>query len=261
MYLLRRTTLLIALIICSTLDFGARVTTAKFAPELYPDLRMVLPTHLRIVNQNGRTFLRFSSGIANVGDGALQVRAQHIGGVTQGIQEIHDSGGQILRTHPASTYTYHRDHKHWHMADVVLFEVRSGTPFGPKAGQSAVKISFCLIDSYKLGSVPASAPGYFHCDARKQGISAGWADHYHRSLPGQALDITGVPFGRYYLLNTANPGGKFIERDLGNNTAWVGFDLIRDNTGNISLTLADHSPCDGPGMCGELAPDRDTTPR
>jgi hypothetical protein len=229
--------------------------------ELYPDLRMVVPAHLRIVNENGRTLLRFSSGIANTGSGALQVRAHHIGGVTHGTQEIHDSSGHILRTHRASAYTYHREHKHWHMADMVLFEVRSGTPFGPKVGQSAVKISFCLIDSYRLGSVPVSAPGYFHCDAIKQGISAGWADHYHRSLPGQALDITGVPPGRYYLLNTANPGGRFLESDLGNNTAWVGFDLIRDGAGNLTLVLADHSPCEGPGMCGELAPDRDTTPR
>ena len=33
-------------------------------------------------------------------------------------------------------------------------------------------------------------------------------------------------------------------------TAWVSFELARDDGGAPKLTLIAHSPCDTPGMCG-----------
>ena len=74
--------------------------------------------------------------------------------------------------------------------------------------------------------------------------------------PGQQLDITGAPEGIYYLVTTTNPAGVFLETDATNNTAWTSFKLRRDSNGNPKITLIDHSPCESPGMCGELSANR-----
>lgn len=44
------------------------------------------------------------------------------------------------------------------------------------------------------------------CDARYQGVSAGWVDQYHQATDGQELNITGIPNATdYYLVTTTNP--------------------------------------------------------
>ena len=50
------------------------------------------------------------------------------------------------------------------------------------------------------------------------GLSIGWADLYSASLPGQELNIRGLPDGRYCLRMTANPAGRILESDRSNNT-------------------------------------------
>ena len=51
-----------------------------------------------------------------------------------------------------------------------------------------------------------------------QGISAGWADVYDRSLDCQWIDITGVPSGRYVLQVEINPAHVIQENNYNNNT-------------------------------------------
>ena len=50
-----------------------------------------------------------------------------------------------------------------------------------------------------------------------QGISAGWADIYHRGLDCQWIDITGVPSGRYVLEVHVNPARVIHEGNYQNN--------------------------------------------
>jgi hypothetical protein len=92
---------------------------------------------------------------------------------------------------------------------------------------------------------------YFACETSDQGISPGYVDQYHQSIDGQQLDITGAPPGIYYLLSIANPLGLFVETDLGNNAAWVSFELTRASRGAPKIRVIAHSPCDTPGMCGQ----------
>ncbi len=49
------------------------------------------------------------------------------------------------------------------------------------------------------------------------GLSIGWADYYGSTLPGQELDIRGLPDGRYCLRNEADPTDRLDESDEGNN--------------------------------------------
>jgi len=267
---LRRTTyfrivaMLIAIIVLST--FTAQTVnagTVRAGAGLYPDLRTVVPTQLQIVNQQQHIYLRFSNGITNTGNGPLRLRPENYvdpnntAVTTHAIQEILDAKGNIVLEKIVSDFVFHPAHNHWHMADVALFAVHQGAVNGPIYGNSATKVTFCLIDWYKLDdNAPRPERAYWDCATSYQGISVGWVDQYHMSLEGQDLDITGAPTGRYYFVSTANPQNTFMETDYSNNTAWVAFDLVNDQKGNAKMTIVGNSPCSTPGLCGLTAPNR-----
>lgn len=253
----RRGFLLLLLGAAISLSIPLYARAGRSTSGLYPDLRTVVPVHLQVVNEHQRTILRFSNGIANTGDGPWQLRPESEPPVTNAIQEIVNANGQIVEEHLVSTYEFHEAHNHWHIGDVALFEARAGSPTGPIVGSNSVKVSFCLIDLYRLeGNAPTSEKTFWDCYTSYQGVSAGWVDQYHQSTDGQQLDLTGVPPGRYYLVSTTNPLGNFIEKDLTNNTAWTSFDLRYDNTGNAKITIVGRSPCESPGLCGERSANR-----
>jgi len=243
---------------------------------LYPDLQTVVPKHLSIQNVQRGEILRFTNGIANRGDGRWQVRPddhpEMDPPVTIAIQQILDAAGNTVKEVVVSTFEFHPAHKHWHIANVALFEVRGARDDGRGGrwggvvvngdGQvQSIKTTSCLIDVYKLDDNAPNAPTsegrtYWDCDGELQGISVGWVDQYHHALEGQQINLTRVPEGVYYLVSTANPDGNFLEQDPKNNTAWVSFRLSRDSMGNPKITEIAHSPCDTPGMCGEQATNR-----
>jgi hypothetical protein len=78
------------------------------------------------------------------------------------------------------------------------------------------KAAFCLVDLYHPPG--SAAPSGAVPDLRVQGISAGWADVYHRGLDCQWIDITGVPSGRYVLEVEINPAHVIHEGNYSNNT-------------------------------------------
>ena len=261
------------------LAIGGAMALAGKPPSntsLYPDLRTVVPDHLNLVNQQQHEYLRFSNGIANTGPGPWALRPDPPIGtaaITNAIQEIRSSNAQFLcGTQPkpsdpcytvveeqlVSTFEYHPTHNHWHTADVASFEVRQGSPTGQVVGGNSIKVGFCLLDLYNLtGNAPTSEKVFWDCYTSYQGISAGWVDQYHQSTDGQQVELTGVPDGAdYYLVSTTNPTSVFLEQSLTNNTAWVKFTLSADSNGNRKVTITDHSPCESPGMCGELSPNR-----
>ena len=80
------------------------------------------------------------------------------------------------------------------------------------------KVSFCLQDGERWDS--ASNPlRRYNCSV--QGIQAGWSDIYNAGLPGQWIDITGIPAGTYTLEVTMNPEQVLDESDYTNNTTSI----------------------------------------
>lgn len=241
--------------------FFAEQAVATNSLGQLPDLRTVVPLHLQIVNEHQREVLRFSNGIANTSGGSWQMRPRFPTSDTslaqEAIQDILDASGDVVEEKAVSQFEFHEEHNHWHINGVALFEVRQGSPGGPVFGGNSIKTTFCLIDWYKLeGNSKSPDRAYFECNASHQGISPGWVDQYHQATDGQQLDLTGAPVGLYYLVTTDNPDGTFIEQDYRNNTAWVGFNLSRDSKGKPKIKVVSRSPCDGPGLCGEGAPNR-----
>lgn len=252
--------ILIYVIISFGIVFGLSQLSTVNANEvgLYPDLQTVVPDHLQLVNAHQREILRFSNGIANTGDGDWRLRPDFQPTDTVAIQEILDANGSIVDEQETSIYEFHPEHNHWHLADIALFEVRKDSPTGNVVGENSIKVTFCLIDWYKLvGNSPKTERTYFDCETSYQGISPGWVDQYHQATFGQQLDITGAEEGTYYLVSTSNPDGLYLESDYDNNTAWTEFVLTRDSKGNPKIEVTGHSECEqGSGMCGENSPNR-----
>jgi len=223
----------------------------------YPDLQTVVPHQIQLVNTQQHEILRFTNGFTNLGGGPLAIRPDFQPTRTFATQEIRDPAGNVVEEHSAGSYEYHPTHHHWHVADVALFQVHSGSETGPLVGSGSTKVGFCLIDWYKLDD-NAKTPErtFWSCAEGYQGASVGWVDQYHQQLDGQSVELTGVPNGVYWLTSTANPLSVFLETRYDNNTAWVKFELYGHDSGNRKIRLLGHSPCDGPGMCGENAPNR-----
>lgn len=259
------------------LSIGSWAAAKPGPSSLLPDLRTVVPTHLNLVNKQQRDILRFSNGIANTGVGPWALRSEPPPGtatpVTTAIQELWDStafyacGTQpkqvsachnVVSEHVVGQFEYHPTHNHWHVGEVALFEVRRSSPTGELVGGLSAKTGFCLIDLYNLeGNAPTKDKLFWDCYSAMQGIAPGWVDQYHQSTDGQQVDITDVPDGDdYYLVSVSNPNGAFLESDRTNNTAWVRFALTGAGTGNRKVTQLEHSPCDSPGLCGEVSANR-----
>ena len=99
------------------------------------------------------------------------------------------------RSDPANPYAgafyFDACHGHYHMEGFSEYRLlySDGNP-----AQVGRKQGFCFEDSFKFGDQPSKG---FHCGY--QGITSGWGDWYYKQLPGQWIDVTGVPEGNYVL--------------------------------------------------------------
>ena len=80
------------------------------------------------------------------------------------------------------------------------------------------KQGFCVIDIVRY--VPTEPSTYRSCSTN-QGMSRGWADEYHHTLPGQWIDVTDVSHGWYVLEAEVNPERVFAEADYSNNAGAI----------------------------------------
>jgi hypothetical protein len=177
----------------------------------------------------GRTLLRLTTATGNLGDGALEIYGGEVlpGGQQRVYQRIYDDmGGSRVRE--AGTFTYHPGHGHTHFDDFAQYHLREVTT-GGGVGDIVVsgdKTSFCLLDSVEIVPGPDPVDPYDSCTPARQGISAGWADIYHKSLPDQWIDITGVPEGTYWLEVVTDPDNHMLESNELNNTERILIQLV-----------------------------------
>jgi hypothetical protein len=124
-------------------------------------------------------------------------------------------------------------HNHWHFRDFDDYWIET---LDGQVQARAEKHGYCVYDntSYTpfqgLPGVPSTevypyastcGQGLPNALTIIQGLSKGWGDTYPATLPDQALDITGLPDGRYRVGVHADALGAVIEANDDNNTATI----------------------------------------
>ena len=198
---------------------------------LLPDLQTLPPTDMRLVHNNYRqtTLLRLTNSVVNAGEGALEMWGTLLPGTGthQVIQRLYDTEGGYAEQ-AVGQFVFHPEHGHWHLDGFSLYELWSVNPDGTldQVLATSGKVSFCLRDIRRSRQpVVAASAAFSSCGARRQGISAGWIDTYQYYLPGQTIDVTGLPDGRYALMSTADPFNLLRESEEGNNFSLVYLNL------------------------------------
>jgi len=226
-------------------DRNSNLMDARISQQIelsLPDLQTLPPYDLRLIlNQNaGRMWIRFSNSILNSGPGVLELAGERDrkSGDILVHQNIYFSKDQFVQN-SLGLFEFEESHNHWHYESFSLYEVRrvgsGGEPLEVVA--SSGKVSYCVRDTDPAGvldpnlPVPANAAEqarYTACGWTLQGLSPGWVDTYWHNTPGQFVDISGLPNGRYLLVSTVDPENLLLETDEGNNTASLYFTLIDD---------------------------------
>lgn len=220
------------------------------------------------VEEDGaQTCLRFDQVLANIGEGDLDMRfiiphdpSSTAAGV---IQRIHwsDDPENHVDEHFVDDWEYHDVHDHFHykgFAQSLLYAVdaegnRSGEPL-----RQGRKVSFCVadieIDAWgDKGDGPRQYdapqclfPAYSDsvADYLVQGLTRGWSDVYDWFLPGQYVEVTGVPDGDYILDTVVDPDNTLVEADETNNCGGVRIRLSGMGSGSPTAELlGDAPPC------------------
>ena len=67
------------------------------------------------------------------------------------------------------------------------------------------------------------------------GLSWGWMDIYGSDLPGQTIDVTDVPDGKYRLWVNVDTNRWFQETRRDNNVTWVDLEIVTKQGGDRDL--------------------------
>ncbi len=196
------------------------------AASLIPNLQPLRASSLNLVTDtSGHTVLRFSTTSWNSGLGPLELVAGDRSSATlrQDVyQRIYDSNGSYAQ-YLAGTFILHPEHNHFHFENYAVYILQSATASGA-SDRTSSKTTFCVMDT---GYVNLSLPGapqnavYTTCGATVQGMSVGWGDRYSYQLPGQGIDVTGLPEGDYKLSIVIDPKNQIIETNDGDNVSCV----------------------------------------
>jgi hypothetical protein len=225
---------------------ASAVSPAAPRPALLKPNLIVLPAaDLYIQRTSSARYLRFESGLGNIGRGPIEVRPNTNRPCPDGhhhaTQVIYRDGSRFFRRavdtqvarRSAGCMIYHPAHNHWHFQAASRY-----TLFQPGEERTLVqvarrKMSFCLRDSRR---VPQSYGTYHQpefygaCSKHSpQGISVGWVDVYQSFLAGQALRLPqAAGNGLYCLQIKVDPRNQLLESDDGDNTSMRAFTLRGD---------------------------------
>ena len=223
------------------------IASAQEVLELKPNLQPFPAGDLALIRDlSGATRLVFSATTWNNGDGPLVLVAGETdsAAVKQNVyQRVFLSDGSFY-DRLAGAFEWHPLHNHFHFNDYALYSLQ---PFNaPGASErTSTKTSFCVMDTTKVDTRLPDAPKkpvYVTCGNATQGMSVGWGDTYGNQLPGQSIDLTGLPDGDYKLVIEADPKKRLLEINDSDNASCV---LLRISVTNLSLNVLDSVGCSG----------------
>ena len=220
------------------LALGA-ASAASAATPLLPDLEELPPGNIgvqAVAEGGGVAFhLGFDSGAQNIGAGLLEIEAHQTGppGTDMTANQVIHYSDTGTSTRPVGVLHYDTDpsHNHWHYEGFERYELHRLADDSLVAPDN--KVGFCLADVYQVPAFTTTRTFSDWCGLGNpaaasidEGISVGWGDKYAAQVDGQFIDITGVPAGYYELVNRANPDGKVLESDSGNDSNDAGTALV-----------------------------------
>lgn len=250
----------------SRLQAGARPRAQRAGAPAgpLPDLRS-LPSFAIELNP-GQTQLRFGATVWNAGSSALVLdgfRNTDDESKMDTFQYFFDAEGEQTGHQRVGSMKYHgANHNHWHYEDFAEYSLVDADKV--TVGVSK-KISFCLantdpVDLTLPGADWLQGPDDLHsvCGDNtalsvRQQLSAGHGDTYMQFQAGQAIAISDVPNGTYYLKVNANPFGRLVESDVTNN---VSYRLVRlvGKTGQRRVVVPAVGRIVEPAMNGPVGP-------
>lgn len=211
-------------------------TPVSAAPRVQlPDLRMAKPRDVRLVREQGRRLLRFTTTIVNEGRGPMDVVGKRACRsiarcptmrVRQRLRRT-DGTWQVRDTDATMRYEVGDGHRHWHLVDFEEYRLyRLGvTSTKPRVGR---KFGFCFFDVARIRPFGAARRQYHEraCGTPSSlrvhvGLSGGWSDEYPWNFAGQYVDVTGLPRGEHLLCVTADPHKALRQVTTRNDEAWV----------------------------------------
>ena len=200
---------------------------------ILPDLAMSPLTDVTAgVAPDGDQYVWFTAAIGNLGPGPFivhAVRADKRGSwrVSQRFRERGAPTSELVT--PGDMVFGGHGHDHWH--------VQIGASYWlTRPGKSGIlrrysKVGYCFFDQSRLAEQPPETPiaptfGKDDCDGRsalelEMGLSPGFSDPYHWTLPDQRLLVNGLADGVYRLWADADPNDWFRETDEKNNLTWI----------------------------------------
>lgn len=189
--------------------------------------------------------LRFTTEVENVGSGPMEVHVRaaavnpgqvpqlgYVPGDCQAVQVVYATDGSTYTRPAGSCQSYPDappDLPYGNVVAFSLYPVEASGAFGPEIG-SGYKASYCLSDDdyFGFGTAGPNGPNTYtgqpSCDDPSyvdrsqggasawitEGISPGWGDVYTWDTADQFLNITGVPNGRYAIVERVNPNGDML---------------------------------------------------
>jgi hypothetical protein len=221
----------------------------------YPDLGMAPLADLQIDKpSDGRTLLRFSATIVNIGQGPFELFATRTSGSSFAVaQRVYGSDGVASLATPGVQLSWGGDgHNHFHVNNLESYELRR-LDNGVKVG-TAAKAGFCFYDTTFFRTLPGSpASSVYHpgtacahdnptANEVTMGVSVGWADTYGFWLVDQYIDISNVSDGKYRLWAKADPSSWFAELNDTNNETWVDIALTTHRKQGTRIRIIKYGP-------------------
>jgi hypothetical protein len=222
---------------------------------LLPDIVPAPPADLHIEKKDGKWLILFSSILVNIGEGDFVLRATREDEGPWTVEQdvpYSTSGAEIVPT-KAQLVWGGDGHEHWHVERVAINWLvpldERGRPVAGAEELVDAKVGFCFYDySRWLETGPVEAV-YSHesCgdegdDELGMGLSVGWGDTYNFGLPGQNIDVSEVPDGRYRLWADADRPGLFRESRRDNNVTWTDVELSTKANGTRTLAIVKVGP-------------------
>jgi hypothetical protein len=194
------------------------------------------------VEDGAERCLRYSFGMANIGDGSFRVRynAPRTGEKATAVQCIEMADGST-RSKPAGTTSFHTTHGHDHYDDFIYHELFKVTDTqtgamesvgnGKKLGYSPADQAMPEWEKFNQASAGSSSSAAGNCSPEHSsslGMSRGWGDSYRYQRPGNYVEFGTNGDGYYLAITVGDPLDLVKETNEDDNTAYAYLQIIGD---------------------------------